>query len=138
MHESLLKTFAAKFNSSTKKIRDKHTHNGVFGVDYYNKAGKQRCEFYHDGFTKKSEALHANVDVLPEYKKYDKPNSLAARLKAGTCEACGTKTREIHMHHVKRLKDLAGRTKFELLMMEKRRKSLALCTDCFNCVKSSK
>lgn len=137
MHESMLKTFAAKFNSPTKKIRDKYTHDGVFGVDYYNKAGKQRCEFYHEGFTKKSEALHANVDILPEYKKYDQPNSLAARLRAGVCEACGIKTREIHMHHVKRLKDLAGRTRFELLMMEKRRKSLALCTDCFNCAKSS-
>ena len=138
MEGSMLKTLAAKFNSSVNKIKAKFTRDGVFGVDYHNKAGKQRCEFYHDGFTKKTEPLHASVDILPEYKRYDQPNSLAARLKAGVCEACGTETREIHMHHVKRLKDLTGRTEFELLMMTKRRKSLALCSDCFKRVKSSK
>jgi len=138
MEGSMLKTFAAKFNSSVNKVKAKYSRNGVFGVDYYNKAGKQRCEFYHEGFSKKDIALWGDVDILPEYKRYDKPNSLAARLKAGVCEACGGKTSEIHMHHVKRLKDLTGSTEFELLMMKKRRKSLALCPDCFEHVKSSK
>lgn len=46
------------------------------------------------------------ADTLPQYVKYDKPNSLAKRLKADICELCGTKTTEIHMHHVRRLKDL--------------------------------
>jgi hypothetical protein len=91
-----------------------------------------------DGFAKKDIALLGDVDILPEYKRYDKPNNLAARLKANICEACGRNTSEIHMHHVKRLKDLTGRTEFELLMMKKRRKSLALCPDCFKHVKSSK
>jgi hypothetical protein len=81
--------------------------------------------------------MWGDVDVLPEYKHRSRPNSLAARLKAGVCEMCGTKTREIHMHHVKRLKDLKGKTAFELLMMKKRRKSLALCPECFKRVKSS-
>lgn len=138
MEGSMLKTFAAKFNSSVNKMKAKYTHNGVFGVDYSNKAGKQRCEFYHEGFAKKEIALLGNVDILPEYKRFDKPNSLAARLKAGVCEVCGEETREIHMHHVKRLKDLTGETEFEILMMKKRRKSLALCPECFNRVKSSK
>ena len=133
----MLKTLAAKYNSSVNKMRDKYTLNGVIGVDYYNKAGKQRCEFYHDGFVKKDEALLQDVDILPEYKRYCKPNSLAARLKAGVCEACGTETHEIHMHHIKRLKDLTGKSEFELLMMKKRRKSLALCTDCYKNAKSS-
>jgi hypothetical protein len=137
MRGSLLKTLAAKYNSSVMKMVTKYTHSGVIGVDYYNKAGKQRCEFYHDGFTKNEKALYGDVDVLPEYKHYNRPNGLAARLKSGVCEMCGGKTDAIHMHHVKRLKDLTGRDEFELLMMEKRRKSLALCPDCFNRVKSS-
>jgi len=45
---------------------------------------------------------------------------------------CGATTRELHMHHVKRLKDLTGRNDFELMMLAKRRKSLALCPECFN------
>ncbi len=138
MEGSMLKTFAAKYKSSVNKVKAKYARNGVFGVDYHNKAGKQRCEFYHGGFTKKEEALLGEVDILPEYRKYNRPNSLATRLKAGVCELCGNNTGEIHMHHVKRLKDLTGKTEAELLMMKKRRRSLALCTDCFNRVKSSK
>jgi len=138
MRGSLLKTLAAKYDSSVMKMVTKYTRNSVIGVDYYNKAGKQRCEFYHDGFTKKEEPLFGDVDVMPEYKRYERPNGLAARLKSGVCEACGARTDEIHMHHVKRLKDLTGKTEFELLMIKKHRKSLALCPDCFSRVKFSK
>ncbi len=136
MEVSMLKTFAAKYKTSVQKIRAKYTRNGIFGVDYTNRSGKQRCEFYHDGFKSQDEALHGNVDILPEYRRYDRPNTLAARLRAGVCEACGIETREIHMHHIKRLKDLTGKTEFERLMMKKRRKSLALCPNCFNRTKS--
>ena len=131
MSGSLLKTFAAKYKSTVKKMKKQYTRNGIFGVDYTNKAGLQRCEFYHDGFRKDDTALLGQVDILPQYKRYERPNTLAARLRAGVCESCGAKTDEIHMHHVKRLKDLSGKTEFELLMMKKRRKSLALCPECF-------
>jgi group II intron reverse transcriptase/maturase len=132
METSMLKTFAAKYNSSINKEKAKHMRNGMFCVEYYNKAGKQYCEFYHDGFTQVDEAYFEDVDILPNYKRYAKPNSLAARLKAGVCEICGGKTDKIHMHHIKRLKDLTGKDEFELLMMKRRRKSLALCSDCFD------
>jgi hypothetical protein len=36
------------------------------------------------------------------------------------------------MHHVRSLKKLTGKTESERLMMKMRRKSLALCPDCFN------
>jgi len=71
-------------------------------------------------------------EMATNYKRYDKPNSLARRLKSKKCEVCGTITDELHMHHVKRLKDLTGRNEFELMMMAKRRKSLALCPECFD------
>ena len=131
MKVSLLRTLAAKFNSTVNEMKVKYMHDGVIGVNYPTKAGMKRCEFYHDGFKKKDEALLGDVDVLPEYRRYAKPNSLAARLKAGVCEACGAESVEIHMHHVKRLKDLTGKTEFECLMIQKRRKSLALCPACF-------
>ncbi len=123
---------------SVNKMMAKYCRNSIFGIDYCTKAGQKRCEFYHDGFPKIDTPLLDDVDTLPEYKRYNKPNSLAVRLRAEVCEACGKSTKEIHMHHVKRLKDLTGCTKFELLMMKKRRKSLALCPECFERVKSSK
>jgi len=131
MENSMLKTFAAKYNSSVNEIRKTRTVDGIFGVTYHTQAGEKRCEFYHGGFTQDDKPLFGNVDILPNYRRYEKPNSLAARIRAGKCEYCGGRTDEIHMHHVQRLKDLTGKDEFELLMMKKRRKSLALCPDCF-------
>jgi len=130
MERSMLKTFAAKGDTTINKIRKKHERDGIFGVDYTNKAGKQRCEFYHDGFVRKEEAAPASVDILPQHRKYVKPNSFAARLKAGVCELCGIQTKDIRIHMVRTLKELTGKTEAELLMMKRRRKSLALCPAC--------
>ena len=44
---------------------------------------------------------------------------------------CGGKTEDIRMHHVRSLKKLTGETESERLMMKMRRKSLALCPDCY-------
>ena len=43
----------------------------------------------------------------------------------------GPETKEIHMHHVRRLKDLTGEDELELKMMQMRRKSIALCPECY-------
>lgn len=131
MRGSFLKTLAAKGNTSCNKIRKKYEQDGVISIPYITKSGPKRCEFYHDGFTKKKELPPLTADVLPQYVKYDRLNSLAQRLKAGICELCGTETKEIHMHHVQRLKDLTGKDELELKMMQMRRKSIALCPECY-------
>ena len=131
MKGSFLKTLAAKGNTSCNKIRKKYEQDGVISIPYMTKSGPKRCEFYHDGFTKKSALPSLTADTLPQYVKYDKPNSLARRLKAGVCELCGAETKEIHMHHMRRLKDLTGKDDLELKMMQMRRKSIALCPECY-------
>ena len=131
MKRSFLKTLAAKGNTSCNKIRKKYERDGIISIPYMTKSGPKRCEFYHDGFTKKSTLPALSADTLPQYVKYDKPNSLAKRLKAGICELCGAETKEIHMHHVRRLKDLTGKNDLELKMMQMRRKSIALCPECY-------
>jgi len=134
MKGSMYKTFAAKYKSSFKKMAEKYERNNVFTVEYEAKSGKKYREFYHDGFKQKEEMLLDDIDILPECRRlriYNRPNSLANRLKAGICEMCGKEGQMIHMRHVKRLKDLTGKDEFEILMMKKRRKSLALCSICF-------
>ncbi len=131
MEGSFLKTLAAKGNTTCNKIRSKYERDGVIAIPYTNKNGPTLCAFYHDGFTKKKELPSPTADVLPQYVKYDKTNSLANRLKAGICELCGAETKEIHMHHVRRLKDLTGKSELELKMMQIRRKSIALCPECY-------
>lgn len=69
--------------------------------------------------------------TLPRYFHYEGRNTLANRLKAGICELCGNKTDDIHMHHIRALKKLTGKTEAERLMLHMRRKSLALCPYCY-------
>ena len=136
MKGSMLKTFANKYRTTVSKIRLSYTKDKIFGVDYQTKDGEKRCEFYHNGFPRQKDVMLSYVDILPQYKKYDKPNSLAKRLKSCICELCGEKSENLIMHHVKRLKDLFESVPSDKLMMEKRRKSLALCEDCYKKVQA--
>ena len=131
MKGSMYRTFAAKYKSTFNKMKAKYEINGVFTVEYETKTGTKLREFYHDGFEQEEEPLFEDIDTMPEYRTHHNANSLARRLRSGVCEACGKRTQDIHMHHVRRLKDLTGRNKFESLMLAKRRKSLALCSDCY-------
>lgn len=134
MKLSMLRTFGAKYKTTVNKIRATHECNGIFGVDYETKAGRKRCEFYHDGFTKQKDTAPNSVDTLPQYRKYSGVNSLAVRLLSGKCELCNEKTDDVRMHHIKALKDLTGAKEWEKLMMKRRRKTLALCPDCYSMV----
>jgi group II intron reverse transcriptase/maturase len=131
MKGSMYRTFAAKYKSTFKKMAAKYEVNGVFTVEYETKSGTRYREFYRDGFKQKDEMLFEDIDTLPEYRVHHQPSSSASRLKAGICEMCGKQSQLIHMRHVKRLKDLTGKDELESLMLKKRRKSLALCSDCF-------
>ncbi|MCU0081533.1 reverse transcriptase/maturase family protein [Extibacter muris] len=132
MRGSCLKTLAAKYNSSVMKMYKKYrSEKGDFGANYKTKSGIKRCEFYHEGFKRNKNIAPEFVDVMPQFRGRIKPNSLAGRLKSGKCEACGASPVKVYMHHVKRLKDLKADNEFDLLMMKKRRKSLALCPKCY-------
>lgn len=102
-----------------------------FGADYKTKSGIKRCEFYHDGFRRNKKTAPEFVDMIPLCRTNIRPTSLAGRLKAGNCECCGASPVKVYMHHVKRLKDLNPDNVFDVLMIQKRRKSLALCPECY-------
>jgi len=129
MEYSMYKTYASKYQVSMSKIITQHKIDGVFGINYQTKAGKKRCEFYNQGFKKDDKCLY-RADILPQYVKYKRPNSIIARLKGGICELCGKKTDDVRMHQIKRLKDLNGKNDWEQIMLKKRRKTLAVCYKC--------
>ena len=131
MEGSMVRTFACKYKASFKEIMRRYAPDGVFRVRYESKSGVKTSEFYHDGFTMQRAETERETDVLPQYRKYYKPNSLARRLRAGVCEMCGERTEIIHMHHVKSMKKLTGKNAFEAQMLSMRRKSLALCGACY-------
>lgn len=131
MRYSLLKTYAGKYRTTVSKIKKRYMSSGIFRVPYDTKSGRKICEFYHDGFRIQDTGFDNVQDTLPQYLRYDGRNTLANRLKAGICEMCSEKSDDIRMHHVRSLKKLTGKNLSEQLMLEKRRKSLALCPECF-------
>ena len=131
MEKSMYKTFTGKYRTTVNKIKQKYIRDGIFGVDYPTKGGMKRCELYHDGFKRIKDDMLDFVDVLPQYRKNQKENDLAMRLKRKVCELCGESTEDIQMHHVRRLKDLGNELPSELLMRGIKRKSLEICPACF-------
>lgn len=130
MKYSMLKTFGSKYRCKVRKIKERYIKNGEFTVAYKTKSGMKESVYYHDGFRKKTEPALGQVDMLDIYKKYDKPNSLAIRLHTNKCELCGMDCDGLEMHQVRRLKDLNGEQEWERIMLQRRRKTLAVCPSC--------
>ena len=130
MKYSMLKTFGSKYRCKVRKIKERYVKNGEFTVAYKTKSGMKESVYYHDGFRKKTELALGQVDMLDIYKKYDKPNSLAIRLHTNKCELCGMDCDGLEMHQVRRLKDLNGEQEWERIMLQRRRKTLAVCPSC--------
>ena len=130
MKYSMLKTFCSKDRCKVRKIKERYVKNGEFTVAYKTKSGMKESVYYHDGFRKKTEPALGQVDMLDIYKKYDKPNSLAIRLHTNKCELCGMDCDGLEMHQVRRLKDLNGEQEWERIMLQRRRKTLAVCPSC--------
>lgn len=135
MEYSMYKTFANKYKSSVGKIKDKYCINGEFAVKYQTQNGEKTSFLYHESFAKqdilKAKSLDAE-DMIPNTFFVFIGSRLIDRLKAKECEMCGKTDVELEMHHVKKLKDLKGKSDWERLMISKHRKTLALCLDCHN------
>lgn len=131
MCQSLFKTYATKYRCSMKQAMDKFRIGSEFGIKYKTKDGKERIRFfYHEGFARKKVDKTANIDIIPSTVKYASKTSLIDRLKANKCELCGKTDCEIEIHHVRKLKDLKGKSYWEKFMIARKRKTLALCKEC--------
>ena len=131
MQYSMYKTFAQKYQTKVTKILDKYNRNGHFSVRYQlNNGTVKDLTFYHDGFRKKDPVRYMNIDNLPVPNKYHFiATKLVNRLKTEKCEMCGA-VGKLAMHHVRKLKDLEGKTPLEKRMIARKRKTIALCGNC--------
>ena len=130
MKYSMLKTFAAKYRTKVSKIKARYVKDGNFTVPYDTKAGRKESVFDNKQIKRSKEPMLGQIDIKETYKRYGKPNGLARKLKAKTCELCGTYCDDIEIHQVKRLKDVDRSTEWGSLMLAKRRKTLAVCPAC--------
>ena len=134
---SMLKTFAAKYRTKVSKIKARYVKNGDFTVAYETKSGRKESVYYNKGFKRKTEPFCGQIDLLETYKRYAKPNGLLRKLRAKTCELCGTVCDDIEIHQVKHLKYLTGNTAWEETMRARHRKTLAVCPACHSQIHSS-
>lgn len=131
MEYSMYKTFAAKYESTVRKIRRKFNCNGKFAIRYTSKKGYKTIHFYNGGFRRKHFATKdKDIDKIPTYGRYSIPKSLISRLLSNRCEWCYNSSKNIEVHHVRKLKSLNGEKKWEKIMIAKNRKTLVLCLQC--------
>ncbi|HEF1900698.1 reverse transcriptase domain-containing protein [Bacillus cereus group sp. MYBK108-2] len=133
MFYSMLKTFATKYRKRTKHIRKKYMKNGRFTVEYETKRGIKQIHFIERNFPRINGISKEQTDVEKNTRYTMSTTRLSDRIKAETCESCGRSNTTIHMHHVKRLKNLRGKSNksyLEQQMIARNRKTIALCKEC--------
>lgn len=133
MFYSMLKTFATKYRKRTKHIRKKYMKNGRFTVEYETKRGIKQIHFIERSFPRINGISKEQTDVVQNTRYTMSTTRLSDRIKAETCELCGRSNTTIHMHHVKRLKNLrekSNKSYLEQQMIARNRKTIALCKEC--------
>ncbi len=71
-----------------------------------------------------------NPDLIPNVCMYNSRTELGKRLLAHTCEWCGTRSGQMEVHHIRKLRDLKGKASWERQMIERNRKTMILCVEC--------
>ena len=138
MQYSMLKTFATKYRTSKSAIIKRMRVGKDLGVKYVDSKGRERITlFYNEGFERKKD-ITANCDLIPKTIVYSGRASLIERLKAEKCELCGKENVPLHMHHVRKLKNLKGKEPWEQFMISRKRKTLAVCEECHRKIHSNK
>lgn len=131
MKFSMYKTFAGKYRTSMRKIIHKYSRDGNFIVSYPTKKGTKSTVFYNQGMRYDDKvAVTENPDIIGRANENRCYTSLIDRLKGNTCEWCKAETKDIEIHHVRKLKGLSGKAEWERQMIARKRKTMALCHSC--------
>lgn len=138
MEYSMYKTFGRKYRCSIGKVRAKYRYKKDFAVTYYNGKGvKKKNIFAKNSFKRKLLAKSQGVETLPDTAYITARTSLMDRLKARCCEICKSEN-DLQMHHVRKLRELKGRKKWEIMMIARKRKTMAVCNSCHRKIHNGK
>lgn len=130
MRYSMLKTFAGKYRTRISRIIKRYRSGKDFAVSYQTKKGDGKAVFYNEGFQRNTEIKEGNPDIIARVVENFGKNSLIKRLNAKKCEVCGVENIPLEVHHVRKLKNLKGKTWWERQMIARKRKTMVLCLDC--------
>ncbi|MBT2582418.1 reverse transcriptase/maturase family protein [Planococcus sp. ISL-109] len=130
MKYSMIKTYANKYKSTVSKTISKFNINGGFGVRYETKEGSKIACFTVQRMEKNDAITQPNFDTVENTLVYSGRTSMIDRLLAEKCEWCAASGIPLEMHHIRKLKDLQGKKKWEQRMIARNRKTMALCVSC--------
>jgi group II intron reverse transcriptase/maturase len=145
METSMLRTLAAKHNSTVPKMAKKHkvkieTPEGIrtcFEARVERQDRKPLVARF-GGIPLKSKKQAAIIDRQPSQVTYPH-RELVKRFLNGRCELCAS-TDDVHVHHVARLADLAGpgpHPEWTRFMAKRRRKTIVVCRPCYETIHSA-
>ena len=142
METSMLRTLAAKHNSTVPKMAKKHkakidTPEGIRTCfeARVERPGRQPLIARFGGIPLKRKKLAVITDRQPSGATYPH-RELITRFLHGRCELCAS-TDDIHVHHVARLADLAGpgpHPEWTQFMAKRRRKTIVVCRSCYDTI----
>jgi group II intron reverse transcriptase/maturase len=130
---SFFHTLAAKRRSSVNKVAKSIKKGPNCFVIEVEKADGSIKEYELVSSTKqvnRGAIVYNGLDVKPNTWRYRCYSELGQRLRARQCEWCGRKEGQIEVHHVRKLKDLKGKSEWEKRMIARRRKTMVLCKRC--------
>jgi hypothetical protein len=130
MEYSCLKTLAGKHGGTSRKIINRYRDGkGGWSIPYQTAKGDKRREF-----AKFMECKNTNDfnDTIIDFaiKHVGARTTFEDRLSAKACELCGKTDVPLEIRHVNKVKNLKGRQLWEITMIAKKRKTLAVCKDC--------
>jgi len=139
MQKSLLMTLANKHRSSVIKMVRKYqsTIRTIYGPMkciqlVIQREGKDPLVATFGGipFRRKKDGILTDNLILPVFNPR---TELERRLRADTCEICGSR-KKVEVHHVRKLADLKRKGRvpelYRQVMAARKRKTLVLCEDC--------
>lgn len=131
MEYSCLRTLANKHRRSVPQMRTKFKDgHGKWGIPYETTQGWKRCYFANYADCKSVGNPTDAISMATQMYRMS-VNTFEKRLKAQTCELCGTtKSDHYEIHHVNKIKNLKGKEPWEVAMIAKRRKTLVVCRKC--------
>lgn len=129
MEYSCLKTIAGKHKTTARKIIAKYAHDGNWRISYKTKKGIRYSKFAD--FMKCKKATDFD-EVIKDYAVIHATTrtTFEDRLSAEVCELCGKTGVPLELHHVNKVKNLRGKDFWEIMMIAKKRKTIAVCKEC--------
>jgi group II intron reverse transcriptase/maturase len=133
-NSSFFRTLAAKRHSTLMKVAKSLKRGPGRYVITLKGEGRKPTRDYElvssTRYLEKGVVNYHHPDRKPARMMYQTRTELGRRLLAQKCEWCGSQQGGMEVHHVRKLGNLKGKTAWERLMIQRRRKTMILCVEC--------